>query len=58
MPRKKTWTKATIVKATVMISGLFFFSWLHATHFDSTEVKMIAEVAALGAIVVKLFPDS
>jgi len=57
MARKKTWTKATIVKSIVMVGGLFFFSWLHATHFDSTEMKMIAEVAALGAIVVRLFPD-
>lgn len=57
MARKKTWTKGNIIKGVVMIGGLFFFSWLHATHFDSTEMKMIAEVATLGAIVFKLFPD-
>jgi len=45
------------LKATVMVIGLFFFSWLHATHFDNTELKMIGEVAGLGAIVLKFFPN-
>lgn len=57
MPRKKPWTWQQTIKLATMVFGLFFFSWINATHFDATEMKMIGEVAALGAIVFKFFPD-
>lgn len=57
MPKQKKWTLNLAIKASVIILGLFYFSWLHATHFDSTEMKMIAEVAGLAVVVLKFFPD-
>jgi hypothetical protein len=30
----------------LQLAGLAFFAWLNASHFDVTELKMLAEFAA------------
>lgn len=46
--KKKTWSEIGLDVGTSVaaLAGLFFFSWLNATKFDATELKMIAEFAA------------
>jgi hypothetical protein len=56
MPRKlkvKTWAQLRneLLWPAVQLSGLGFFAWLNATHFDGTEMKMLAEFAAYWKIV-------
>lgn len=53
MPRrnkrtKKTWKEISsdLAMSGAALVGLVFFSWLNATTFDATELKMIAEFAA------------
>lgn len=35
----------------LQMSGLVFFSWLNATHFDQTELKMLVEFAAYWKVI-------
>lgn len=55
MPRRKkpqTWRE--IRNATLwpmlQLAGLAFFAYLNASHFDATELKMLAEYAAFWKI--------
>ena len=51
MPRRKkpqTWREIrnAILWPALQLAGLAFLAWLNASHFDATEMKMLAEFAA------------
>lgn len=53
-PRSLTESLKAAVWPLGMLIGLVFFSWLNSTHFDQTELRMLAEVAAYWKILSEI----
>lgn len=46
-----------VARLAILTGGLVGVLWLNATHFDETEMRAIAEYAALFAAVKKFLPE-
>jgi len=61
MPTKKKpqkWSRNKTIRAVLMWAGLIALSWFNATNFDKTELKFLAQSAAMWALLQKVLPDS